>query len=857
MLPLSLRPQRGDRGAVWRVLEKKYRDRFAMIETEFASTNFLNWFVSLLTNRSQGEKIALEIDNPDGSDQTRLSVLRSVSQVRLYGYLMDAPTYEILDVFVEKLKDHGLCTIRYQNDRRARIVEIVPNTDQAAYAIVYRVFDLLKKLISSIQVGKQRGGLWDALTQIRASGDPNTISIFSDVASMDASTQPIMAQFYTLLLADIVDEKRLGPDRYLGFSSGHRQVRSKFGGERTVWVTALGLCLRAVSHARAGKEYNLADEFFGITIQAPPTVFESGRYDTTAEHTTTLSIITEWAIEEAERKLCQNGGVFEQGAFGDDQWLTVTSSSPEDRIKSAETVLTILATALRELGFVTETNLSVFVCEFLQQRAFCGALLPQSPRTSVYCDERSSTARRDPIDQLRTLHQVIYAAAQRTWAPENVVSLANAAWLAISTFRLRAGPVPAFWEPLVSGTRQVTYFTLPWCMPWVSPLNGVSPQLRLKGGVVVPASSALTTVGDAKTNFLYNMLATPEFIAKAMNVTPALTVKDIGLMFTSALSPMYVPHAMYLHGYRQIQRLSEDRELAIASDMRAMTSRLMATYDSSRLVRSYNSARKLFDTYGIVVQKSLAYYLQPAVRVQSIFDTAMPTQEEKDQLDVDFLRFLHSEKGAWSTLEKRLKAACVFFLPGSDVTPEYPDLGDFPLVPGYRRGSCYSMATALIGTCFSSTGSVTKLRSSLLATFGNQFDVDSLVELCAKVQPYSVTAYEALADVLGLQGSRRADLISILSRPGGLLNTSVYRSTVQPDHLFGLSGDVTPLKRILVRSASVRAQSEPLLLIMLRDYLFQSILVNHPRTYTPVVPALTLMRLEAPLLAKVVAGSKA
>lgn len=71
--------------------------------------------------------------------------INSIKQKRIAAFTFDRGPFESYSTFKRKLLDDGVCTIRFQNDRRARIVEIVPNQDQVAWVLVLMIFEALKK----------------------------------------------------------------------------------------------------------------------------------------------------------------------------------------------------------------------------------------------------------------------------------------------------------------------------------------------------------------------------------------------------------------------------------------------------------------------------------------------------------------------------------------------------------------------------------------------------------------------------------------------------------------------------------------------------------------------------------------
>lgn len=182
-------------------------------------------FTRTLTNRSQGVKIPVEDfirSNLGVMNETISKMAGQISSVRLAAFLMDQPSFYNKDKFFNKLNQEGMCTIRYQNNRRARIVEIVKNVDQTAYIQTLHVFDQIKERQSKYKtpaVGKQVGGIVDMNLQLRLTGLDNVIHNSSDVAGMDASTQPFIGAMFPRLLGDFLRNLPLDHESYFCFGS--------------------------------------------------------------------------------------------------------------------------------------------------------------------------------------------------------------------------------------------------------------------------------------------------------------------------------------------------------------------------------------------------------------------------------------------------------------------------------------------------------------------------------------------------------------------------------------------------------------------------------------------------------------
>lgn len=845
------------------------RERFEEIVNDSVNSvfdknlNMENKFASLLTNNSQGLRIdtssfSKELNLPEELAQT----IGSVGQVRIASFLLRNDIFRIPKLFLDTLTQDAACTTRFQNFRRSRIVEIVPNVDQTAYALILLIFEDIKPKYDDMAVGKQRGGIGDMKLQLHATSSPYNISIFSDVKGMDTSTQPSVGIMFPSMVAEIINQRELGPDKYFIFSSGEYTVHStvdpfvQFVSDKPITpvvptkkqkLQALALALNLVTSQRSNKPYRLKDPIFGVNLKINPVIFESGRFDTTFQHTMLLKILGDKVYADFKMLHPQLDSMFfaQRRRFGDDAIDVLVCQPGIDIQLVTDLVVELTNKILAQCGFKTETEVSSFYADFLQQMAFCGIQVPKSARSSIFTDERGSLRNRDPIDSISNLINVIMAAAQRCHAASNVISIIRPMWNVLRYFRL-VGVNPAkisgsSWAPFLVGSRNRFYFRYPYLLINLPPINFWAQMTEVGPDLYLKARAPLKTVGDCGYLWLWDSLFT------AQEKRDILAFVDDGTelvkTFFNRTKDTVIRQCLILGGFIRSQMLSKKRNKELEVPLKAMADASREYYDKNKLQKSLLATHALRETYGITLPDSLCFYMKPTEQIMDMFASVLESAEEAEHLNREYISYIlkHSDKNP-KKIEKAIIATSVFFFETSEPVERhaqsYPEL---PIVPCYYSGSCYGNALTTHGLTLSSD-EISKAVLTFQARHKSAFNLNIVMQYGLQIRSLAVpAAMELFFEALSLPSGVEADIRDLINAQSFHMLTDTYKSGFQPEQLFLVSGDKvfssTFLHQFRGKPTNENPQGRMSQVgtttgeLMFRDYLLMNSHRTHPYKY--------------------------
>lgn len=837
-IPLEYDWEAGDE--IWKLVADEYSHRIQEVEHVLHRRDFTEWYVSLLTNRSQGNKVELGDLLPMDRMSEKGKLILSVAQARIAAFLLDLPTYYVTIKFLTALKTSGMCTTRFQNNRRARIVEIVPNVDQTAYAIVLRVFNETKKLYEDVAVGKQEGGIYDMALQLMVTGNPYAISIFSDISAMDASTQPFIAAMFPQLLAEYINRNQLGPDKYFGFSKTKFDVKiTNQQGPSTLELRPLSQNLLLVLSQRLAKKYLLKDNIFGTTIEINPGIFESGRFDTSAQHTTLLSILARIAIRKIRNK---HGGLtaeFILRKFGDDSYDAMMNSGFMGSEALLQEYIDYTTDFLHRTGFEVETQVSRMMGDFLQQLAYNGVQIPKSARSSVYCDERGNTAVRDPVAQIKVVADVFSAASQRVYAPENVQSIVRSAWEMIRTIRLVTNTNASIgprWMRYVKQLGKRSYFQFPTIMISLPPLN--FPNLNFKiNDIVYPYSSLLRTVGDAKfvwlLNFGLNSDDKIELMAVERDSIGRIKSQDPYQLFKIRQTNPLLLDCVTMGAFNRASILSKKRTELLSDEIDSMARTMSTFYNQERIVTSIMAWQKLRREYGITVPEHISYWSQPIAKIKDMFSAITESVLDVVEINDDFVRYLSKYKrDDPKEIRDKFLTSCFIITPSNEPNLEEYNPLPLPIIPGYREYSDYCYYDQMAGSPLLDRGKVSKAARIFESKYGQNFDLETALREGVKAYARGPSAFTFFMDALSLPPDVRIDFQQAIVSGALALSDLAYHTGFQRDIQFAISGNVERLSRYFNVPVAPSNSLKRTMRLVLRDFMMLTVHMNAFKTLT-------------------------
>nr|QIJ70114.1 RNA-dependent RNA polymerase [Bobbyc reo-like virus] len=850
---------------MYKEIEKRYKDD-AKLHLDELNGNMQEWFYTLLTNKSQGFKVDVNkfADTMNINDDL-LQELKNVGQVRVASFLLDNEVFGVFERYVSTMMKDGVCTIRFQNNRRARIVEIVPNVDQIGYALVLKIFEELKQNSETISVGKQIGGIVDMSLQLRITGLDHGISIFSDVSAMDAHTQPNVAVMFLKMLSELIINHNVGPITYFPFKTRECLVEStEFSSQYNNSLTrkcipALAQTLLYIASQRLNKKYLLKDTIFNTTIEINPTIFESGRFDTSAQHTKLLKYVADTVYDIVKHRLPELSGKYHaaQRKFGDDSYecLEVVGLSNAEIDELVHEIIEITEKSLFQVGLKAETELSSYYGDFLQQMAICGVNLPKSARSSIYTDEKSALNTRDMIDLITNLANIITASAQRTYAPENVMSLVRNIWAGNRQFRLLPSKPVSITPALSKYIKQygdATYLEYPYIMINLPPLNFPNQTYHFEN-LVLPASSCLRTVGGCKLNYIWNHMIPQEYIQQLFQIDPQTPIKmqiaNAYEIFRQATEGTDIVESLIFFQYNRTQELSRTRYEKLQDPIIKMGKIAENYFDQNALRVSAAAAMTLKNTFGITMPDSLLYYMRPIEQLKNMFDARAETPDESIGLNDSYIATLnHNFKFVPNDVKDMIINTAIFWKPLENESVSYfNEINEFPLMPGYRLDSDYFRAMEIVGNALRSPQRQDRALVTFLTRYGKayNFEVIHRIGTQAKLAGSSgnTLAFQLFLDAMQLPPKIRATVENMFSTNDTLLLSQLYKSGFQPEQMFAISDSLANIRTHLSFTESLAPQAKNTITVMFRDYLLLKSNRNHLHTrVAPRLPPLTFVR---------------
>ena len=804
---------------VWKIIKETYYKMLDGVIEVLQQKDFEEFFVSLLTNRSQGEKVSLnEFTSIDTSDD-RIKLLKSVAQARLAVFCLAQEEYQNMDKYLETLEKWGLCTTRKQNDRRKRVVVMVPNADQVAFAIVLRVFNALKKHHETIAVGKQEGGAYDMALQLWITGNKNSASVFSDVASMDASTILFLGSVFMQLISEYIIEHGLGPDKYFAASTTKAQVYELDKDQSVVKVfPALAISLFLVLGNIQNKRYHIKDPVFGSTIEINPQVFPSGRFDTSAQHTTFLSIIADAVKKLMETKFGRGFMTLYERRFGDDAYTGIVTTDHRQLESYVRYYIDYTNELLTQACFEVEAEASRFYGDFLQQTAFNGIIIPKSARTSFYCDEQQQTAMRDPLAQVSIISSVSLTASQRTYAPENVTTLADAAWIMVKTLRVVADLKPS--GELIRYIKHLgrrTYLMFPFYCLHLPPFSHPNKNIRLTEEKVLPYTSLMHAVGISKLVYLQNCMYSEQDWAALEERYNLEAIDPISLFSKKGRGQDFVD-VLVFNSYSRSQVLEKHRSQLLSDDIGRMANVLDGYQNRGRMMLSYHAWTMLNDTFGIKVPTRLSYWAQSHEKISNMFKARTEMENEAIIINNDMIKYYNQ---SLHSIPKKVRynfiTTCIRITPNEkfDYNPRFSVLLP-PILPGYREGSEYYLYQHYTGNAVMDRGHVSKALQAMETKYGQNFDLQAALEFGSIAKERGAVALSYFLDVLSLSDTLKADLRFAILSNENYISDLFYNTGFQRDIQFGISGEARVFQDIITNKLNVKSLDR-LIPTILRD----------------------------------------
>jgi hypothetical protein len=853
--------QRGQEPNYLQMLYFRYKDSLNEAANSIKEIDFTGTFVRLLTNNSQGIKV--EIGQlgitEDDADRVRVQIFSKLSNARLISFLIDADAFNRFESFIERLRIDNLCTIRYQVNRRARIVEIVSNVDQLAYAPLLAVFEELKlrgnengAIGDIIAVGKQKGGAIDMVKQLYGTGNPEIINNSSDVSGMDASTQPPVYKVFGQAFIDWLDEHKYNlTEKYFPCGPTHFKKLDRNGKltDEKYLVSGLAQVLLYVSSMEnGGKEFILRDGFFTESIRVANTFFSSGKYNTTGQHTEVLSYVLKEAIEEFKGKYPNVSVRIEGSKFGDDSRESIEwGGEVQNKTEMTREFIDVELRILKSLGYKIDVLLSRCYSDFLQQAAVCGVICPKPSRSSVYCDERGETKSRDPIATIKIMREVLSSASQRMYAIENVMTLLASIWLCISIILIRSKSPEILFKTTWSNNLFLymtgVYVVIPFITISMPPINFSNKVIQGVGGQLMKLRSFSTIAGDNGWIWLMNQVfddkdwfelteVDSEYLGKKGYVTlygeDYLLRPSIRFYSKAIVREFEIDIALNMLQYSRVALLKGLRRESVETDVAYLAGIADQYRNGKKLNESKLATDILFSEFNLALPKHVTYYGQSQAKIEQAIEAVEELPSELPSIDDVVINFLiHAATVPNSKVIAKLDGMAVkyeFMNDEYDKTMLNTDLStNLPLLPGYHVHSCFGMILKLAGDVFKSGGALAKINLGQITHGNARYDYETAIEYVQKAQGISPKAEGLVFEALGFTQQERSEIQDLIKSLSPYAYQIEYADAFSPANYFGISGLVSNFNYQWRCNQELPAKIEFLFDMFTRAILFSSV----------------------------------
>nr|UHS71934.1 MAG: putative RNA-dependent RNA polymerase [Reoviridae sp.] len=846
-IPLEYDWSKGDE--IYGEIYQYFRHGLTQIKDKLKKVNLEEFFVSVLTNNSQGIKVSISDLGIDESEDIKIDVFNKLSNSRLAAFVLDHAAFTRWNLWIAKMEQDGLCTIRYQVDRRARIVEIVSNYEQIGYSPILFVFEALKSLPDwkGISVGKQKGGIIDMTSQLYGSGNANFISVFSDVKGMDASTQPPIYKLLSSIFCEfIINNPSVKYEKY--FPAGTVKVPIENVLDNTIEEKYLPGLLMTLLHINAykndGKKFILKDGYFTNKVFISTFFFASGQYNTSAQHSIILNCLNKCVIQSMKQKLPFLVFEYQHNVFGDDQFgILKVNDVFEIRYEVGLKYLLLFSNKyLKQLGFVQEISYSSGYNDYLQLSSLFGAYVPKSARATIYTNERSEALRRDPIALIKMMRNVLASASQRFHSIENILSLLIGIWLVL---RMSVIHYDSFKQ---SGDMDVRNFSknkviiIPFITIFMPPIIQMDNAIIINEEIVLKPRASSVLQGDGGWIWLINSVLSEQDKVELLALKLLKPADGVGWVtsgsgewtkrpfsiFAKKKGVMIIFISLSWLSYSRHELINKNRQELVGGEISKLAVKVDSYRNMARINRSRQANDMLKFKYGLSVNKNLAYYEESRERLEQAVQTLDELANELPISDIRFASFIHYIYNFISSKIQDQIDKYSFIYNWDDQSLKLNPLKlefsfRYPICPGYRQGTSWAALLQLVGVPFGTGSELAKLQQfSSIKKNDTRFDYEQAIKIMSKAAKLGDEALQLVKDVFSLSTSEQNDLDKLFRSNDYRYVNFDYSSQFQPAAYFGLSGSVINLPIQCFRVCNVNAtRIFPLLQMITRDLYFE------------------------------------
>lgn len=817
--------------------------------------SFERFFVLNLTNRSGGDKHV---------DPNLPESLQNISNARIISFLINNAKYYDTAKFLELLNAAGKCWVRHQIDRRGRIIVIVPNAIQTSDIFLLHAFNTIKnneRLGSAMAVGKQVGNILDANKQLIASGNHMDLKNSSDMSGMDAHTIPVITCFLRYLMIECL--QMLDRDRSEGYFTGHRgeSVMITEGLLRTEtleYVHPESVHVARVLQSMLPKNLILKSDINSTVLNNSDQTFMSGLFATSGQHTMFLVLLISALIQKNQLSL--GNIIVDNYVMGDDIFQNIKNGVVHD--DQARVWINLMKSELESFNYEIDGNYSKYSAQFLQQVALNGVYVPLPMRVGVFCDEKSQTLFRNPVDVIKVVTDITLTRAQRSYAIDNAMCLGPVFWNSIRVNKMKARK-----NQILSLVRTMTRVDLlnhdiitpisddsflimyPYFCLHTNPINWpmfgiVTTRLGSDDTVInefnLPQS--MTVLGGSCSRSHINHIFATNRYPMGIDIKKHKPLPDCSTYIDwSARNSFGFTIAEHFNAFHRIRKLSAVRLEEVGGSVEQMASSLKMYSNQTKLSASYASYQTLLNS-GIHVPDRLCYFNAAKTKINQALESRLESLDEQIAIDLSYYTYINNYTVIpTGEVMREHELSCVTLDPQifrikTDEEIENTEFiemsidklinAKIPILPGYHINSDYGKLYLYMGRPIVNDdervliGHITSMLSA-------SFDIDSAVDFGIRIYNTQPNKLADVAITMGIEPDKTILFENLVKKWSAYGYRTKYSSIFKPSLYFAISGDLdvafSYLNETTFTTRRTSRKLTPILRAWARDMLFMYI----------------------------------
>lgn len=357
-----------------------------------------------------------------------LKELEGIINVRLIDVINTISTDFIShESYVTALTRPQVAGERHQIERRPRIIQMVPTVHMLGTYVNLKVLDPVVKGSKFAMSGKTANDIRDMNLVLRGTGSGVKCDS-ADVAGMDTSTYLPQKRLAGVAVNRYLETLRNSNIKYfLGTDIDPTlriPVEVQYVDEFNNVTTAIEevSVLEFVQAAELGPlsvTSRLRDGIFQDHVSTSTTVFQSGRFDTSVQHSTLLSTCFELVEEDMlqEHEFIE----FVGSVLGDDQFSCLVFQNGLINDVLSDKASALVSEYLNLLGYTVENVNSRYTGELLKLQGVAGAPSPYHSRIATYTSERGDDYNRDVFARMSDINSVLRQLSGRSTNPDHTI----------------------------------------------------------------------------------------------------------------------------------------------------------------------------------------------------------------------------------------------------------------------------------------------------------------------------------------------------------------------------------------------------------------------------------------------------